>query len=427
MAVREPSNNDVNAYLQWVLFAVYGMLGYADGMIREHGDSIRRVAAWLRATMPVKPGTVYRGLLLDPSLLRASDGLVDVDPNYTFLSYTEDKNVACWFADRESTISKSVADRYADASGYIAKRRPRQADILFHYSWGLGFPLAGRRIPLWVIATQDPRMDPRQIEQWLKTQQEVILEPVTKPYAVTPFEDECPDDPTVLEDLDRRLTGRQFAHEVKKRKKNPRWSKGDRQIPTDYEAPVYHVTYSGSLPLIAQHGLQPDRGPGMGEQYDAHRKGAVFLTDPDGLSFWHERAEEWAHHRADDLLAEGVVPVVLRAWTEVPCELDEIGSHDANAPAWKCLGVVQPGELELWSGDGWVPVTDYEEVDFSRAVDDEGYLAVFSENELVPTEADMSFAAKVNPRRRAIQTRAQTRAQRRATQRARLRRLMRSV
>lgn len=202
-------------------------------------------------------------------------------------------------------------------------------------------------------------------------------------------------------------------------------------IPTDYESPVYHVTYSGLLPLIAEQGLQPDRGPSMGEKYETHRKGAVFLTDPAGLSFWHERAEEWALHRADDPVAEGFVPVVLRAWTQVPCELDEIGSNDANAPAWKCLGVVPAGELEVWSGYEWLPVTDYDGVDASLAVDDDGYMLNYLENQLVPTAAELSFARKGNPRRRPTRrrasTRAQTRAQRRATQRARLRRLLRGT
>ena len=205
-----------------------------------------------------------------------------------------------------------------------------------------------------------------------------------------------------------------------KARRNPRKKpRGD-----DYEAPLYHVTYSGRLAGIAGAGLIPGAAESIGGQtYAGHRKGAIFLTEPDGLSFWHEKAEEWAHHRSDDLLEDGLIPVVLRVWPDVECKHDEPGTRDAGSTAWKCLGRVEPDEIEIWSGVKWLPVDEYEDVDASAALDEDGYMVGFWDNALVPTEADMAKGLKPNPPRSPKRKRAKKQDTR--TSRAVFRRLMR--
>jgi len=158
---------------------------------------------------------------------------------------------------------------------------------------------------------------------------------------------------------------------------------------------LYHVTYHGRLPSIADHGLRPGERRSIGAAfYDRHRKGAIFLTEASGLSFWHERAEEWAHAQADNLIDEGYVPVVLRV-PDPDCEYDEPGSRDAKHDAYRCLKAIDPKEIELWNGRAWVPVEDYDTLDPSDAADEEGFMVAFWDNALVPPEA---FGRESNPR-----------------------------
>ncbi len=155
---------------------------------------------------------------------------------------------------------------------------------------------------------------------------------------------------------------------------------------------LYHLTYHGRLPFIAEEGLRPGAAPSIGgPTYEEHRRGAIFLTGAGGLNFWHERAEEWAHASADDLLEEGFVPVVLRVRPR-HCEPDELGSRDSRHPAYRCFETIPPESIELWDASDWIPVEDHESLEPELALDDDGYMLASWENPLLPVPPELRTA-----------------------------------
>jgi hypothetical protein len=141
----------------------------------------------------------------------------------------------------------------------------------------------------------------------------------------------------------------------------------------------YHITYYNRLPGIAARGLITGGAPSIGGAgLDSHRRDAIFLTEFDGIGFWVDRAEQWAHHNSDDLLEEGFVVVVLRVLDTddliEECEEDVIGTEDSGHYAIKCRTTIEPEEIQLyWDGE-WLYVDDYETIDPAEAFDEEGWL-----------------------------------------------------
>ncbi len=144
------------------------------------------------------------------------------------------------------------------------------------------------------------------------------------------------------------------------------------------EPPLYHVTYASRLPDITEEGLRPNapRSIGVGDMYDAHTKNRVFLTEGDGVYFWHNRAEDFAEHASDNPLEDGLVPVVLRVdpdCIDYANELvsDELGTRDASADAFFIQAPMEPiGSdcLEVFDGEEWVPLGT-ENLDLESAFD----------------------------------------------------------
>jgi hypothetical protein len=143
------------------------------------------------------------------------------------------------------------------------------------------------------------------------------------------------------------------------------------------EPPLYHVTYASRLPRITEDGLRPNASRSIGASaYDAHARDRVFLTEGDGVDFWHSRAEAFAEHASDNPLEGELVPVVLRV--DPDCidranELvnDELGTRDASADAYFIQAPMEPiGSdcLEVFDGEDWVPLGT-ESLDLESAFD----------------------------------------------------------
>jgi hypothetical protein len=148
--------------------------------------------------------------------------------------------------------------------------------------------------------------------------------------------------------------------------------------------PLYHVTHEARLPRIATEGLIPGQRRSLSIRPPVeHLAGAIFLTGAGGLLFWYHIAEDWAHHEADDIVSEGWVPVVLRVRAR-KCKPDALGSRDAGHPAFRCTESVPPQDIEIWDGTQWLPISEYEQVDPSAAVDDEGFMLTHRQNVLLP-------------------------------------------
>ncbi len=184
---------DINFYINWALYAVLGRLGDADTIMRHAGDSVRRIAAEIAADCPVDPAPLYRGMLLDPALPFTAD------PKLTYLSWSEDRDVALWFACPRSVVSEPLAQMKPQLRSYVAELPAPRSQVLFHHSWASA--LGG----LACFALINPLMGQggkEQIEWSLRTQREVITAPVAdlQPTRVSDL------DSTTLEALERRLS-----------------------------------------------------------------------------------------------------------------------------------------------------------------------------------------------------------------------------
>jgi hypothetical protein len=196
---------DFNAYVSWVVLAIMGRLQEADTLMVHHGAAVRRFAGTLRKhfRQPLKP--LYRGLLLEPH--EVQNGLVPAQqPGAESVSFSEDRDVACYFADPSSIMSEAVKAHRPGVEGYIAEYTPRRDEVLWHYKWNpLPFK-GGRLFDVRMAARQHPATyhDPAQFDYVFDTQKEVILLPPPRGtmLVVTPLEDTCPD----TDELDTRFT-----------------------------------------------------------------------------------------------------------------------------------------------------------------------------------------------------------------------------
>ena len=185
---------DLDLYLNFILHAVLGKLGEADALMSIAGEEIRSVADRLAAKYRIEPKPLYRGMLLDP------DVAYQLEPKIAFVSWSEDRDVARWFACPRSVVSEPLMAANAKLVGFIAEMPSPQSRVLFHHGWLDGGLVNG----IAALALMHPLMGPegrRQIEWSLRTQREVITAPVE---GIVPAR--APDLNTqTLAELERRL------------------------------------------------------------------------------------------------------------------------------------------------------------------------------------------------------------------------------
>ena len=114
----DPSSHAWNVWINFVLYALSGRMQQADALMRAHRDAIRRVAAHLQHSPGATLAELWRGLLLEPKEILPG-GEVATDPQLTFLSWTEDMDVACYFADPRTMISGDVLRQKPSVRGYV--------------------------------------------------------------------------------------------------------------------------------------------------------------------------------------------------------------------------------------------------------------------------------------------------------------------
>lgn len=155
---------------------------------------------------------------------------------------------------------------------------------------------------------------------------------------------------------------------------------------------LFHITYERNLPGIAQDGLVPGHTSLYPSGLHHHLRGAIFLTSPDGVFFWYTNSEEAMIHVSDDPQADGYTPVVLRVpEPEHGCAYDELGTDDANAPAFRCVTSIPASKIELWDGEHWLPISQYQRLDTSSSYDEDGYFS--GDYPLLPEWRDMQKKA----------------------------------
>jgi hypothetical protein len=166
-----PSDAHWLNYVSFVLYAIYGKLTEADAIMRAIGEPIRAIAAQIAEDRPIEVRPLYRGLLLDPAKP------FELDPRLTFLSWSEDRGVAEWFACPRSVISEPLAAINPKLRSHLVELAAPRSQVLFHYTWADVF---GKDV-LARLALAHPLLGAeghRQIAWALSTQCEVITEPV---------------------------------------------------------------------------------------------------------------------------------------------------------------------------------------------------------------------------------------------------------
>jgi len=192
---------DMNIYLSWLIPVIMGQLQEADTIAYNYQRNLYKVATLLQQKNRQPVRRLYRGILLEPE--QAESGYVGMHSDLPqSVSFTEDRDVACYFAVPDTIMSSFMTQTRPRVQGYIIEHTPQRADILWHYRWN-PIVLKHARIDIRVAARQHPLIqDPGQFEFLVDTQREVILKPTTQPLPITPVGDSCPD----TEELNRRFT-----------------------------------------------------------------------------------------------------------------------------------------------------------------------------------------------------------------------------
>lgn len=167
------NTHPVNLWINFVLNAVLGRLAEADEMMRRFRPAIRSVAVALCARHPFPRKPLHRGILVEGAF----------DPaTREFVSWSEDADVAEWFADPRSMMNEYVMEHRPSSVGYLLTSTGRER-VLFHYSWA-------RLQDLPALARMHPEMGvegARQMAWSLQTQREVITEPPREWPPLRPF------------------------------------------------------------------------------------------------------------------------------------------------------------------------------------------------------------------------------------------------
>lgn len=211
------ADHPFNVYLSWLIPVIMGQLQEADTIALHYPGVIDRFAAKLQKnTKILRP--VYRGVLLDPATVQPVDpndpqqgGLVQLTSRgEQSVSFSEDQDVACYFADPTSDMSSYYTQAHPNVRGYLIKLVPRRAEILWHYRWN-PIPYKGQKYDIRVAARRHSATahDPAQFDHVFGTQREMILKPFppgtvlrVMPIDALSPDDACPD----VDTLNQRFT-----------------------------------------------------------------------------------------------------------------------------------------------------------------------------------------------------------------------------
>lgn len=210
MSVSRPSPRLFDIYKTFVVLAVVGQQKAADGVRRGHEREINRVARYMTSLLPAGGQTCYRGLLIEPGDVTGNQ-VAGQFQGATYMSLSENLEVACWFSDTDAEISGFKMQLAPQCVGWIAEHVSEDDDIIFHHSWtdylnrlAPGDNLYQVMATLASQLTMSPQEAVMQLQWNLKTQQEVTLK-MGLPLTVRRMETyNCPD----TQDLDDKYRPR---------------------------------------------------------------------------------------------------------------------------------------------------------------------------------------------------------------------------
>jgi len=125
------TKESIKTYWNFALNALRG--ANPDSFYKLHRTEIEAVAALLTSKYGPTGGTVYRGIMLDPSEVR--NGKINQLPHITYVSFSEDKDIALAFADTENPMAEFMMQKYPNHKGYLITSTYQPSDVLFHHKW----------------------------------------------------------------------------------------------------------------------------------------------------------------------------------------------------------------------------------------------------------------------------------------------------
>ena len=121
-------------YLYFIVNALRGALEKSDNFYRAHRGDIDRIAEEMVLKHgPKQGGIIYRGIILDDHEVK--NGKVLHAPEITFVSFSEDKNIAIAFGDIENPSWEHGKLRYPTKKGYLITAKYQPDHVLYHWSW----------------------------------------------------------------------------------------------------------------------------------------------------------------------------------------------------------------------------------------------------------------------------------------------------
>lgn len=96
------------------------------------------IDGWLkqwRATHPLSPVKVYRGVILDPKEVEKWGGKLPPLEHIRYISFSEDKEIAEVFADMLNPMAQFFRAKHPKHEGYLIEHTADLSEILFHHAW----------------------------------------------------------------------------------------------------------------------------------------------------------------------------------------------------------------------------------------------------------------------------------------------------
>lgn len=166
------TNEKLSIYFTWSCHALIGRSPVAvNTFLNENLDTIKEVAAELLKGF--NPTMLYRGIIV-----REKINELPPHENFTYLSFSEDKDIAASFAD-PSPNGFGSAFHLGDY-GYVIEYTPKVEEVLWHYSFFNKFPYLDAMLDVGVDGTTIP------------VQKEVILLQPETPFKVFEFDSYLP-------------------------------------------------------------------------------------------------------------------------------------------------------------------------------------------------------------------------------------------
>lgn len=183
------TNEDI--YDLFVAVAIHGLAREADSLLSAHKAKIYQVARKYSMKLPRRM-TLYRGILLDLSNIEKADDNLVIKEHlpFEYISFTENPEVARWFASTDAYLSSYVVNQRPDVKGYVIKYEASPRDVIFHYSL-LVNPIKtfNLKFVLTNFIANGFGGDLTQFFHNLNTQSEVILKPTNHKFELIPYDE----------------------------------------------------------------------------------------------------------------------------------------------------------------------------------------------------------------------------------------------